>query len=251
MNVRLKVGELAKQAGVSIRALHHYDEIGLLSPSHRTESVHRLYGRDDVVRLQQIRSLQQLGFSLEQVRACLAGGDYAPARVIEMHMARVCEQLAIVAAAPLSPGNADPGLTAGGGGLSQTFLHTMEMMSMYENYYTPEQLEEIRKRGEAVGPERIRQVEAEWPELMAKVLRRDGPRERPGQPRRAGAGPPLAGTGGRVHRRQPGHLPGAGKMWREQGDKIATRHDMNYDPTLFEYIGKAQVSLDQAGSTGT
>jgi DNA-binding transcriptional MerR regulator len=44
----MKVG---KRAGVSIRTLHYYDEIGLLSPSHHTVSGHRLYGGGDVVRL--------------------------------------------------------------------------------------------------------------------------------------------------------------------------------------------------------
>ncbi|MCH7995122.1 MAG: MerR family transcriptional regulator, partial [Planctomycetes bacterium] len=63
-----KVGELATQTGVSVRTLHDYDEIGLLSPSQRTGSGHRLYGADDVVRLQQIKSCRQLGFSLAEIR---------------------------------------------------------------------------------------------------------------------------------------------------------------------------------------
>ena len=53
---RLKVGELAKRAGTSVRTLHYYDEIGLLSPSHHTASGHRLYDANDVARLQQIHS---------------------------------------------------------------------------------------------------------------------------------------------------------------------------------------------------
>ncbi|MEA2488332.1 MAG: hypothetical protein QOH21_124, partial [Acidobacteriota bacterium] len=60
-NAHWKIGELAKRTGVSVRTLHHYDEIGLLTPSHRTESGHRLYGREEVIRLQQIVSLRQVG----------------------------------------------------------------------------------------------------------------------------------------------------------------------------------------------
>src|SRR6476646_6711292 len=63
-----KVGELAKRTGVSVRALHHYDEIGLLSASLRSESGYRLYTEADVIRLQQIRSLRSLGFSLDESR---------------------------------------------------------------------------------------------------------------------------------------------------------------------------------------
>jgi DNA-binding transcriptional MerR regulator len=59
-----KVGELAERTGVSVRTLHHYDEIGLLSPPWRTEVGHRLYSVRDILRLQQIRSLRALGFGL-------------------------------------------------------------------------------------------------------------------------------------------------------------------------------------------
>ncbi|HKO00391.1 MAG TPA: MerR family transcriptional regulator, partial [Thermoanaerobaculia bacterium] len=66
-----KVGELAKRTGMSVRTLHHYDAIGLLQPSRRSESGHRLYDRDDVARLQQIKSLRQLGFALDEIRELL------------------------------------------------------------------------------------------------------------------------------------------------------------------------------------
>jgi DNA-binding transcriptional MerR regulator len=58
------VGELAERTRLTVRALHHYDAMGLLSPSGRTASVHgsghRLYTASDVARLQQILSLKQL-----------------------------------------------------------------------------------------------------------------------------------------------------------------------------------------------
>ena len=56
-----RVGELARRTGLSVRALHHYDAIGLLEPSLRTEAGHRLYAGEDVSRLQQIQSLQNRG----------------------------------------------------------------------------------------------------------------------------------------------------------------------------------------------
>lgn len=61
----LKVGELAARTGLTVRALHHYDEIGLVSPGARTPAGHRLYGRDDVERLQQVQSLRAMGMSLD------------------------------------------------------------------------------------------------------------------------------------------------------------------------------------------
>jgi MerR family transcriptional regulator, thiopeptide resistance regulator len=58
-SIALKVGDLAKQTGVSVRTLHYYDEIGLLSPSHRTDTGYRLYDKADIMRLQQIRCVAE------------------------------------------------------------------------------------------------------------------------------------------------------------------------------------------------
>src|SRR5262245_45281483 len=90
-----KVGELAKQTGLSVRALHYYEEIGLLSPSHRTGSGHRLYTASDVARLQQILSLRQLGFALDEIRECLKTKRFTPLRLIEQHLSHVRAQIAL------------------------------------------------------------------------------------------------------------------------------------------------------------
>ena len=58
----LKVGELARRTGLTVRTLHHYDAIGLLRPSLHTEAGYRLYTAGDIARLQQVISLRQLGF---------------------------------------------------------------------------------------------------------------------------------------------------------------------------------------------
>src|SRR5437016_7975257 len=89
----LKVGELARRTGLTIRTLHHYDEIGLLKPSLHTEAGHRLYTAGDVARLQQVVSLRQLGFALEEIHACLDRPEFAPLEVIGLHLARLREQM--------------------------------------------------------------------------------------------------------------------------------------------------------------
>src|SRR5439155_25862360 len=89
----LKVGELARRTGLTIRTLHHYDAIGLLRPSLHTEAGHRLYTAGDVARLQQVLSLRQLGFSLEEIRDCLDQNDFSPLEVIRLHVARLPEQI--------------------------------------------------------------------------------------------------------------------------------------------------------------
>lgn len=164
-----KVGELARKTGLTVRTLHYYDEIGLLSPAERTESGYRLYGGGDIIRLQQICSLRQLGFSLDEIRDCLTRPGFAPPRVIRLHIARLKEQIEhenklcslLETIAARLDGAQDASATL--------FLDMMEAMSTMETYYTPEQLAEIKARGEQIGQQRIRQVEAEWPTLIAEM----------------------------------------------------------------------------------
>ena len=171
----LKVGELARRTGVSVRTLHHYDEIGLLRPSHRTSTGHRLYGAADVARLQQVKSLRQLGLSLDEVRDCLARPDHSPRRVIDLHLGRLREQIALQQQLYERLDGLARWLDATGGAEAarsasiEELARIVEMMTMVESYYTPEQLEWLKRRRETVGEARIREVEAEWPRLIAEV----------------------------------------------------------------------------------
>lgn len=69
------VGELAKLTGVTVRALHHYDEIGLVRPSERSAAGYRLYDDRDVRRLEQVLWLRELGLGLDAIGAALADKD--------------------------------------------------------------------------------------------------------------------------------------------------------------------------------
>ncbi|GAA2724510.1 MULTISPECIES: MerR family transcriptional regulator [Streptomyces] len=72
------VGQVADFAGVTVRTLHHYDEIGLLVPSGRSHAGHRRYEDADLDRLQQILFYRELGFSLDEVAALLDDPDADP-----------------------------------------------------------------------------------------------------------------------------------------------------------------------------
>ncbi|MGQ4647379.1 MerR family transcriptional regulator [Lyngbya aestuarii] len=84
-----KVGDLAKQTGLSVRTLHYYEEISLLKPSQRTEAGHRLYTKKDIIYLQQIVSLRQISFSLEEIKDCLNNANFSPKAVIQSHIAKL------------------------------------------------------------------------------------------------------------------------------------------------------------------
>jgi DNA-binding transcriptional MerR regulator len=240
----LKVGELARRTGLTVRTLHHYDEIGLLKPSLHTDSGHRLYTGSDVVRLQQVLSLRQLGFSLDEVRECLNRADFSPLEAVSLHVGRLreqielqrklCERLDAIAAH----------LRAAGDVSADDFLKTIEEMTMIESYYTPEQMEYLSKRKEQVGEERIQQVQKEWPELIAQVraeMQKGTPPTAPEVQELARRWMSLINefTGG-----DQGITQSLGRLWKEQGDNLVAKHGSEYDSRdLSEYIGQAKSAL--------
>jgi len=70
------VKQLAELSGVTVRTLHHYDEIGLLKPSSRTDAGYRLYEQKDLMRLQQIMIYREMDFSLEDIKSLLDDPEY-------------------------------------------------------------------------------------------------------------------------------------------------------------------------------
>lgn len=68
----LRVGDLAKRTGKTVRALHLYEELGLLEPARRTDAGYRLYSADSVTRVEWIARLQEAGLSLPEIRDALA-----------------------------------------------------------------------------------------------------------------------------------------------------------------------------------
>ena len=237
----LKVGELAKRTGLTIRTLHHYDEIGLLKPSLHTESGHRLYTAADVARLQQVMSLRQLGFSLEEVAGCLDRADFSPVEVIRMHVARLREQIEMqkglcerleTLATHFSQHKAEE-VSA------EVFLWTIEVMNMIENYYTPEQLEYFRKRREeaaAAGVDIAQQGTADWNALLAdytaemeKGTDPADPRLQALEKRRQALVSAFSGGDAAIEQNLK-------RLWTEQGDKLCAQFGM--DAKTVEYLGK-------------
>jgi DNA-binding transcriptional MerR regulator len=165
----LKVGELARRTGLTVRTLHHYDAIGLLRPSLSTGSGHRLYTAADVARLQQVLSLRRLGFSLEEIRGCLDRPGYSPLEVIRLHAARLREQIILQERLCRSLEALARYFDAAGEVPAEEIIRTIEEMTMLENLYTPEQMKQFEEAGKRVGPEEIRAVEEAWGKLLAEL----------------------------------------------------------------------------------
>ncbi len=235
----LRVGELARRTGLTVRALHHYDAIGVVRPSLHTESGHRLYTAADIARLQQVVSLRQLGFSLEEVRDCLDRPGFSPLEVIRLHVARLreqiemqrglCERLEAIAASFRSAGEVS----------AETFLQAIEGMTMIESYYTPEQLESLRKRREeaaAAGRDIAAEGTAAWNELLAQYRAEMDKGTDPADPKvqaleKRRQELVSAFTGGNA-----GIEQSLTRLWKEQGDSLCAQFGI--DPKVMEYLGK-------------
>lgn len=86
------VRQVSKMSGVSVRTLHHYDQIGLLKPASVGENGYRYYGREELLRLQQILFHRELEFPLEAIRAVLAAPDFDRTAALRRHRATLDAQ---------------------------------------------------------------------------------------------------------------------------------------------------------------
>lgn len=89
----LKIGDLASRTGVTVRALRHYDEIGLLTPSARSESGYRLYSVEDIGKLYRIQALCRLKLSLADIQKMMAGGGATFPDVLEKQIDALNQQI--------------------------------------------------------------------------------------------------------------------------------------------------------------
>ncbi|MGW0517659.1 MerR family transcriptional regulator [Crossiella sp. NPDC003009] len=169
---RWSVGELARATGLTVRTLHHYDQIGLVRPSERTSAGHRRYTAADLQRLYRVRALRSFGLSLEDVGVALSEADPDPGVLREVlhtqltqldNQVREAQRLRAQVRSLLEKldGSVTPDATE--------FLQALETMTMIESYYTQEQLDQLARRREEFGEEAIKEVENEWPRLFAEV----------------------------------------------------------------------------------
>jgi cob(I)alamin adenosyltransferase len=132
----LKVGDLARRTGLTVRTLHHYDAIGLLSPSGRSASGHRRYAEDDLACLLHIQSLRQLGFSLHSIRELLRRADDISLGIVQGHLANVREQTRTLRRLGERLEAMAQSMSGGDSVAPKSILQTIEAMTMTEKIYT-------------------------------------------------------------------------------------------------------------------
>ena len=166
---RWKIGELAEATGVTVRTLHHFDAIGLLSATERSAAGHRLYTADDVRRLYRVLALRHLGVPLaELVSSVESDGDALKAVVIEQfgqverqlgRLQQLHRQLLSLVRAVQE--SREPSI--------DQLIKVMEA-TMEASYFTPEQLARAKARHDEPGfAESFRQWQREATEIVQEL----------------------------------------------------------------------------------
>lgn len=240
----MKIGELARRTGITVRTLHHYHEIGLLVPSFHSQGEHRSYSRADLARLQQIKSLQALGLTLNEIRKILDRPDHSPLETIEKHIERIDGEIEQGRRLRARLEHAARLLRSARELSTQDLIQTIEDTVMFEKYYTPEQLETLRARHEVVGEERIQEVQQEWAQLFKEFeVARDGGADPASEPvlalaRRAQALIEEFVSG------DAGIRDSLSELYRKEGGpKVMSQHGMNIAPGVWEYMNEAMQKL--------
>lgn len=159
----IQVGELAKRAGITVRTLHHYESLGLLLPSARTAAGYRLYNVDDVRRLHTIQALIQMGLSLSDVRDTLENHPVSLNDILGRQIAMLDEKLARIATLRDRLAALQHELQSGRQPDLCEWLITLELMTMYDRWFTKEELKDLpfAHQDEA--------REQEWAQMVAQA----------------------------------------------------------------------------------
>lgn len=149
----LRIGELARRTGLTVRALHHYDAIGLLRPSARSASGYRLYDRGDIERLHRIQALRRLDLTLAEIGPLLDGGGADLETVVTQQLAALDREIERAADLRKRLAALQENLRAREEPDMDAWLATLSMMNFYDRYLTAEEAGQLRARGQPGVPE--------------------------------------------------------------------------------------------------
>jgi MerR family transcriptional regulator, thiopeptide resistance regulator len=161
--------EFAKRAGVTIRALHYYDRLGLLKPSGRTAAGYRLYSDRDLVQLEQIVALKFIGFPLSQIRELLHRKDLDLSAMLRQQRQIIAQKRDHLDRAVRAIERAEEIVGSGQEADWETFRKIIEVIQMQtrkdwmKKYYTEAQLADLRERW---SPEVQAESELAWAALV-------------------------------------------------------------------------------------
>ena len=170
------VKEFGKLTQLSVRTLHHYDDIGLLKPSFRSSSDYRLYSEVDLLKLERITALKFFGFSLKQIMD-LVGDDAAIVQHLKAQQACLVDQIAqlhqateainaLIAKSTVDKSPDWSKIVA----LIKVYRMTKTLKESWaQQVYSPDQLKQFAALNSTFTEERRKDIENRWAVLIAKV----------------------------------------------------------------------------------
>lgn len=138
-----QVVEIAQKIGLTIRTLHHYEEIGLLVPTARTDAGYRLYNVQCLERLTQIQMLRQVGVKLKDIGEILDGQSGDMAQMLQERICSLSEQIKQAEKLRYRLEQLQLQMRTGNVLTQADWFSILEMMSMYDKYFTPKELEQM------------------------------------------------------------------------------------------------------------
>jgi MerR family transcriptional regulator, thiopeptide resistance regulator len=168
-----KIGEVTDRTGLTTRALHFYEELGLIGPISRNAAGHRIYKQSDLLRLQQIRTLRQLGVSLADMPLLLSDAEQLvpqlKLQLSKLHLQRDAIQRTEVTLVRLIEKLERRSLPQDE--LDEILFQTLECMTMYENYFNQNEINAMHKKAHSAGSnESIEDVWGQWVEKMQSFV---------------------------------------------------------------------------------
>lgn len=139
----IQVGELAKRAGITVRTLHHYEQTGLLLPSARSAAGYRLYNLADVQRLHMIQTLAKAGLELAEIRDFLEQRSLSLAELLDGQITLLDKQLRSIHTLRNRLVELRTGLTDDATPDLEYWLQTLELMNMYDRWFSKEELQQL------------------------------------------------------------------------------------------------------------
>jgi len=176
MNNRYRVREFARLTNVTVRALHHYDRIGLLAPSGRTANRYRYYSDKDLFRMQQVLTLKFLGLSLAEVKQALSRPEKAVLRSLRLQAEAVDREVERLKRAAKALRETARLAEAGGPPDWKKLVNIMEDIQMSEDtrktwakHFTEADLKEFEEVGKKYTPETMEAYQKKWAVLIEEV----------------------------------------------------------------------------------
>lgn len=174
----LSIGDVAKRSGVTIRALRHYENVGLLKPQ-RTEAGQRAYAYRDIARLQHVQMLKRTGLTLRQIQVLLSGSNWAAEDVLKLQRELAVAEVEKASAKLAMLEEAIACAAAGEPADLSTLCHIIKMgehavseekwQKVWDKFYSAEEQERWAAAKSKLSDATVREHERKWPALLART----------------------------------------------------------------------------------